>query len=57
MGKSRCGAISKDKREVDIYWKNISYRRNLAYCRVMDVGSARYDAALKINEIYVSRSK
>lgn len=56
MGKSRCGAISKDKREVDIYWKNISYRRNLAYCRVMDVGSA-YDAALKINEIYVSRSK
>lgn len=20
MGKSRCGAISKDKREVDIYW-------------------------------------
>lgn len=57
MGKSRCGAISKDKREVDNYWKNISYRRNLAYCRVMDVGSARYDAALKINEIYVSRSK
>lgn len=26
MGKSRFGAISKDKREVDIYWKNISYR-------------------------------
>lgn len=42
MGKSRFEANdSEDKRGVEIYWKNISYRRNLACCncRVMDVGS------------------